>query len=280
MKKYYLFLTYLLAIMIFNSCSEEHNVYLCQIVSPESIRNGEEFEVRFGVGEDSEVKSVVFWMYSETSFTDGLEMIQIGEVKQYPFSVKYTPHDMAAGKYYISAEVESNGSKVAYTSLPASVDLKLNLGDMYQGGTIFSLDIEGKHGLIASDRDMVGIDRTWFIWGPTDGLGVSNSDGMVNTSLLAGKSDSESEMGYWFKGGFKYNDFEDWYIPSLEEGKLLQKNKQYLKNIKSHFYWTSSEMSGEYADIAYIIDFSNNVTEGNMGQKKNKENLVRLIRKF
>lgn len=280
MKKYYWFLTCLLASMIFTSCNEELNIYLCEIISPESIRNGEEFEVRFGVGEDNEVKSVTFWMYLETSSTDGLEKIQIGEVRQYPFSVKYTPQNMIAGKYFISAEVESKDDDTAYTSLPASVNLKLYLGDAYQGGTIFSLDSEGSHGLIASDRDMVGVDRTLFIWGPSDGLGVSKSDGTANTTLLASKSSTESEMGYWFKSGFSYNDFDDWYIPSLEEGKILRMNKEYLENIKNHFYWTSSEMNGEYTDCAYVIDFSGNITEGEAGQKKYKENMVRLIRKF
>lgn len=159
------------------------------------------------------------------------------------------------------------------------VNLKLYLGDAYQGGTIFLLDSDGYHGLIASDRDMVGVDRTLFIWGPSEEQGVSISDGIANTSLLADKSSTESEMGYWFKNGFSYNDFDDWYIPSLEEGKILRTNKEYLKNIKNHFYWTSSEMRND-ANYAYIIDFSGNITEGDAGKKKYTENMVRLIRKF
>lgn len=279
MKKNYWLLICLLVGMILTSCEEKYEITFCKIIVPESIRNGEEFEVSFVVGEDSEVKSVTFWMYPETSSTDGLQKIQIGEVRQYPFSIKYTTQDMIAGKYFIDVEVESKSDHYAYAALPESVNLKLYLGDAYQGGTIFSLDSEGSHGLIASDRDMVGVDRTLFIWGPSDGLGVSNSDGTANTTLLASKSSTESEMGYWFKSGFSYNDFDDWYIPSLDEGKVLRTNKEYLKNIKNHFYWTSSEMRND-ANYAYVIDFSGSITEGEAGQKKYTENMVRLIRKF
>lgn len=163
--------------------------------------------------------------------------------------------------------------------IPIPSDLTYSLGDTCQGGTVIFLDAERKHGLIVSDKDMIGDDRTLFVWGPLEATGVSDSIGETNTIILAGKATLESEMGYWFKSHYSYNGYTDWYIPSISELKILKENKQYLKNIKKHYYWSSSEMKGEYVDNAYIMDFVSDDTRM-MGQKKDVENMVRLIRKF
>ena len=69
-------------------------------------------------------------------------------------------------------------------------------------------------------------------------------------------------------------NFKDWRLPTKEELKMLSKQKQSLKNIKSDWYWsaTTSDNSNE---LAWSIFFDNG---DGYADFKNMSNFVRCVR--
>lgn len=275
MKKYYLYLFCVMTGLLFVACEkgEDRNHNLGSIEVEGTLRNGEECGFSLNATGLTEIKRVEYWLTSTAS----PEGKKIGESSLPPFLVKFTPKDLL-GDYTVQVKVEAANENDTYVVPAKEIHIRLSVGEPFQGGTLVVVDSNGQHGLIASDTDMIGGDRTLFQWGPSEGLGVSRSDGFANTTVLAAKAQNNFEMGYWFKKSFAHNGYEDWYIPSLEEGKTLKSNKTHLKNIKNRHYWTSSEMSGEYASVGYFIDFVGDYNDA--GMKKDTELLVRLVRKF
>lgn len=274
MKKYYLYLCCVMAGLLFVTCEEVvHNFNVGGSIGGEGLLfNGQETEFYLNVG-DAKIKRVEYWLTSAVS----AKHEKIGESTKSPFLIKFTPKDLS-GDYVVSVDIEASKGGEGYIVPGKDINIRLSLGENFQGGTVVELTGDGLHGLIVSDSDMIGGDRTLFQWGPANELGLSRTEGMANTTILATKAQNDFEMGYWFKKSFAHNGYEDWYIPSLEESKKLKSNKMHLKNIKNHFYWTSSELGGEHSNFAYFIDFNGEFDDA--GIKKNSEQLVRLVRKF
>ena len=57
-------------------------------------------------------------------------------------------------------------------------------------------------------------------------------------------------------GEYEVDGYDDWYLPSLDECKLMYKNlhKNKIGNFKKDKYWSSTEDDSVYA---IAIDFSN-----------------------
>ena len=122
-------------------------------------------------------------------------------------------------------------------------NIKLEVGQYYQGGVIFHLDENAEHGLIASKKD----------------LGVYNW-------LTAKKECEELEI----------NGYTDWYLPSKDELNLLIKSKDQIGGfdyINHYNYWSSSEYG---SDDAWFQD-----ANGNQGPYyKPSTYYVRAVRAF
>jgi hypothetical protein len=148
------------------------------------------------------------------------------------------------------------------------------IGQNYGGGKVFYIDITKKHGLIAAHYDLPGTkwgDPGILVAGAdgTDvGTGYQNTVDIVNTfSTITAASLC-----------FDYDTlgFDDWYLPSLQEMKGLEKAFGALGQggITSGYYWTSSELN---ALSAHLVMGANSST---VSLSKSVGYSVRAIRSF
>lgn len=207
----------------------------------------------------------------------------IGSSINSPYSIKFTPTNVLPGSYTISCLARDN--KGSYKG-EASIKVVVRLGDELQGGRVFYLESNGEHGLISSTKDLTYSgdfgEEVGFSWGSNSLLGTSKTNGEANTALMAVNSPSSGYAAFLFKdgGGYEYNGFKDWYIPSIEELEILRKNMNYVGGfVKSsvswqNYYWSSSESS---ETSAFCLNFF--ALSGNNSQKM-LIHKVRHIRKF
>ena len=207
-------------------------------------------------------------------------------------------------------------------------DDKLKIGSKYEGGIVFYIDKTGNHGLVCAEKDF-----GTAIWGELsfsafDGNGIADGSGLQNTIKILEEASIETisvSDGWFSKKEIKkpiptaarlcketnHNGFSDWYLPTLEELKLMFENLnlQGFGDFKSEeeedyggcfgaMYWSSCAVMG--SNIAFCIDFSENkIAElpdriggfswnelkflvnrnGNEGHKK-EELYVRAVRAF
>lgn len=194
-----------------------------------------------------------------TFFFDGKN---IGSLIQKPYSLNYFLKDIEPGSHKITCVVRSMKDKTFSGGI--SISSKLRLGDEYQGGKIYKLNSDGQSGLICSLKDLENtyasiVNRERVAWAKSNKLlGTSLDNGKENTLLMALNSTNTDEAGYYFRNGYSYDGYNDWYIPSFEELKLLKANKDYVGNFSTltdwnGIYWSSSEL-GETR--AYMLNFN------------------------
>lgn len=102
----------------------------------------------------------------------------------------------------------------------------------------------------------------------------SMSDGMDNTHYLR-----MSERGGQIHIAARecYSKGANWYLPAVEELKVLQTNKAAIGGFKSEPYWTSTE--GTSYEDAYVVYFNNDANAGRVEQfKKDVTARVRCVR--
>lgn len=128
-------------------------------------------------------------------------------------------------------------------------DTIYSVGDRAQGGIVFWVDEKGQHGLVASEADL-GEGETWYE-GKTFHLRNGIFAGKFNTQqIIANKSIAynAAQKCVNYKGG-AYND---WYLPSKDELKLLYKHKSLIGGFAKDYYWSSTE---EVNDVAWLYSF-------------------------
>ena len=144
------------------------------------------------------------------------------------------------------------------------------IGEYYGGGIVFYVYDGGKHGLIASTADATTPDIfgrvRWFGGSNTitraraDGVGA----GLKNTAIIIanqgavdGNPFAASICNEYFVTEIKNGIttiYNDWYLPSSIEFKLMTQSGVPL-NLIGPRYWTSTEVNGEYAAMkAYIFN--------------------------
>lgn len=206
---------------------------------------------------------------------------QISSLISPPYQIKYQIKDIAPGDHRLVCIAKVSGKEYRGEAV---VSLKLRLGDEYQGGKIFSLNSDGKSGLIAATRDLEYSSpqgaEVGFSWGDISVIGTSLDDGKSNTQIMAAHAIHPSSAGYHFKNGYNYNGYNDWYIPSIKELEMLKsmmhlvggfvESNVFWKNC----YWSSSEKS---AQDAFGLNFY--VLSANYDLKV-KVKKIRPIRQF
>ncbi len=118
-------------------------------------------------------------------------------------------------------EKEKQKEVVKVDPIESSTELKI--GQKYQGGIIFYLDNSGKHGKVCSESDIGRFD-----WG-------SAIKKCQNLNL---------------------NGYSDWYLPTMNDLKLLYTQKQIIPSLSRYedSFWSSTET--ESASFVYTIYFN------------------------
>ena len=127
---------------------------------------------------------------------------------------------------------------------------KIEIGSKYAGGIVFYIDDTGNHGLVCAEKDFG--ETIWGCNGKigASGNGIADITGKKNTSKIV-------ELASWYieKGFFsstkseastaarlclesKHNGFNDWYLPTTNELRILIKTLK-LKTT----YWSSTEVT-------------------------------------
>jgi hypothetical protein len=158
---------------------------------------------------------------------------------------------------------------------------KLKIGSKYEGGIVFYLDETGRHGLVCytSDLDKAvwGTDYKFFelIFDVISNPGISNGVGTSWTKKIIEFASVEKKI---IKNGFfstkevfteistaariclesNLNGFNDWYLPTIDELKLMYENlhRKGIGNFNNEDYWSStSGIDKAMALSFYDIDF-------------------------
>jgi len=148
------------------------------------------------------------------------------------------------------------------------------VGDRHGGGVVFHVDETGRQGLICSMVDIGGEGQRWGnVWRKEqDGfdaigeLAKSETDGKANTALITqrGHDDIPRLCAEYVNADNGTGSHDDWYLPSIEELKLLYRAKTPVNAalegdgnpastpIQDKYYWSSTEQ-GAGAASAYTF---------------------------
>lgn len=155
----------------------------------------------------------------------------------------------------------------------------LKIGDEYQGGIIFSINEAGDHGLIAAPYDQT---KEKVMWGPDgDTYALSPDNGQYNTDKIIEyfknhRGDYQQTAAY-ICDRLDLNGYTDWYLPAIDELKLMYYEKQKIGNFLIGDYCSSTEMR---KDDAYSVHFKPHRRVEFYYNKDNYDYFVRCIRKF
>jgi len=130
----------------------------------------------------------------------------------------------------------------------------LRIGSSYAGGIVFYLDQTGRHGLVCAPYDQ---GTLW--WGCNRKAMLETSRnlgrGRANTSLLVSRCRTRTTAARECHDLWLYG-YTDWYLPSIEELKLMFYNlhARGVGNFNGGFYWSSTEYNPALA-IAFDFQF-------------------------
>lgn len=182
----------------------------------------------------------------------------------------------------------------------SSLSFAAKVGEIYDGGVVFSVDSTGRHGLIAAKEDItipytdafgageiVGAYR-WSTGqykianspdyaekqlsdtSPVVGEGAANTRKILEKYPQATYPKSAAAVATAYRGG----GHSDWFLPSKEELNQLFLNRSVVGNFATDFYWSSSE---DTADHAWFQCFTNGQQ---FATNKTHVNRVRPVRAF
>lgn len=154
----------------------------------------------------------------------------------------------------------------------------IEAGDSLQGGLVFYLNDDRKHGLICAPYDQASST----VWGPNVYVSGTKEDigaGQENTAKIVSLLGVNSAAGICTS--FELNGYKDWFLPSRQELNFICLNlyNRNLGNISRDFYWSSSDYydNTNTSFSAYIIQMSNANSPHTFHSSKYA---VRAIRKF
>lgn len=163
-------------------------------------------------------------------------------------------------------------------SSPDDSEAKLTIGQDYQGGVIFYLEADGKHGLI------VAYERTTAKWGCSNVLidganGMDYGTGQQNTIDIVNGC-SEEGIAARYCEDYVSGSYSDWYLPSASELRSLHRSKDKINNVflNQQNLWSSTQVSSGSA--RYLSFYGNPGEVSTTWSTKDNEYQVSPIRSF
>ena len=101
-------------------------------------------------------------------------------------------------------------------------------------------------------------------------IGNGRKDTRIIVNALTSETDRAAQLAAAYQGGEK----NDWFLPSLGELNLLYINRDYVGNLGTSVYWSSSQYGSEFV---WVRDFSGGPQDNGL---KNESYYVRPIRAF
>ncbi len=158
------------------------------------------------------------------------------------------------------------------------------VGDSYQGGTIFWVEPDGQHGLIAAKTDqaygVLWLDSNYPYFAVTGAAGnglyagrantiliVSQQNTLITVNALSSIVNSAAQVAVAYSRladgtgctfGSTQTCYSDWYLPSLYELQLLNRvtpGASTITNMNYQYYWSSTESEQIPTTNAYVADF-------------------------
>ncbi|MBC8147512.1 MAG: DUF1566 domain-containing protein [Bacteroidetes bacterium] len=155
----------------------------------------------------------------------------------------------------------------------------LSIGDHYQGGIIFYIDQSGQHGLIAAPNDQTERKIKWGVNGNT--YAIFPDDGEFNMKKILDFHNytvgAKGKAAAYLCDSLRIEGYSDWYLPAIEELKMMYDKKSIIGNFMSGDYCSSTEY-GE-RDV-YSIHFRKYSSIIFFHNKENRNYFVRCIRRF
>lgn len=166
--------------------------------------------------------------------------------------------------------------------IDVAVQKKFKIGDTGPaGGIVFYVTALGDHGLESAPADLNG--GAGVAWG-CGGVEITGADnltiggGAQNTAdILAGCSDIF--IAARIADAYSLNGFDDWFLPSIDELKVLFAQKDVVGGFANDFYLSSTEDNSTTARVQNFLDGSNPNLLISSGKNYNG-NKVRAVRIF
>lgn len=144
------------------------------------------------------------------------------------------------------------------------------VGQHAQGGVVIWVDDSGQHGIVAAPQDVplqlypppIGTHGIpWSKYEPgysIPAMGSGIYDGEKNTDAIVNKFGWSSTAAFFCRQ-MNFNRYGGWYLPSLNELKIMYENKHFLTEIYDglkpyNYYWSSTESSANDAKMVNFFD--------------------------
>jgi len=166
--------------------------------------------------------------------------------------------------YYVRAYATNSEGTAYGEQKNFTTNSAFQIGEEYQGGIIAYIDNTGNHGFIVNKSH----SSSSGYWAPTEGTatgatessvgsGKRNTDKIVNTHGTSGNYAALSCVRLNTEG------YTDWVLPSLNELRILQQNKDIIGDFydgysANNYYWSSTE---ETAYLAWALNIRTGSTE-------------------
>uniref|UniRef100_UPI0040478540 hypothetical protein n=1 Tax=Algoriphagus sp. TaxID=1872435 RepID=UPI0040478540 len=193
------------------------------------------------------------------------------------------------GTYTVIATVAANGNYTIASSSATAFRI-LAVGDPYGGGIIAYILVSGNpgydantpHGLIAATSDH-SVTVRWLASGQpqtvTGATGFTLGTGLSNTNKIISSQGTTTTYAARVCADYSITvdgiTYSDWYLPSIDELRILYRNKTAIGGFRNSSYWSSTERNDAYA---YERNLGNDT--GSDANKSTNSKYVRAIRAF